>query len=226
MRFPRRFWRILRSRWFRRALVISPFALMIGIVVFYTSVNWWGRAKFEQARDDMRAKGFAVSYAEVLAANPAPEDDVNTHPAITGFHASKFDYFALWEAAGHDPLAIEKQLGDPVTGRPALLSPLVPTIGEQPDQALLARRLLDTLKPSEQAAADLADACRRPEVGLKIEEHHDIKFFSIPQLGALSSSQFFTHRSRLRAIAGDTEGAMLDAGFLPTALSPTSRIHG
>jgi hypothetical protein len=217
MRLPPWLWRVCRSKWTTRLLIVSPFLLMAAILAFYGIANWYGTWALKREAAAMKAAGWPTTLEEARGPQPKPEEDVLEHPdvirelklsdepqlrsvkrmaydgVISGFSA-KSKWSAKMDLAR---LSDVRQLAEPP--RP------------HDSEAQVAEDLLAKLQPQSLRFDEMKDAFRRPLVGWA-----DVS--SKRLLPLHQWAQFASERARLRLASGDPSSAFEDAETMMTLI--------
>jgi hypothetical protein len=196
-------WRLVHSRKFWILLISLPIA---GLVLFYTISNRWGARKLDQARTELSAKGYALTWAEVIQAGVAPEEDLLRHAVML---RKPHDIESELVAKGYDPSRLDDWTPDlseckrfsaaEVCGKPA---------GEE--TAAINQLLADLTFATEGNANEIKEAVRTSKgIGWRVAGSVPVpEDPSISTIGWMSN--WILRRAVLRAAAGDDVGAMDD----------------
>lgn len=211
MRLPPKLWHLLHSRAFRRLLIASPFLLALSIIAFYTTINLWGSAKLNQARQSLHNQGHPTTLKELLARNPPPEADfaqsdpvrnqlnIYVHPHLTGL--------------GYKEADLDNWQGSPTRGTPMSASSIL--AGKITDERVAATKVLADLSTLESDANQwISTLSKSKAIGHVVITNMGNSSLRSGSSTAFVNGDFFMTRARLNAAAGNTQSALSDIKFL------------
>lgn len=203
MRLPKPIWKILRSKRLHRALMVAPFALILGLTCWYWQVNRWGDAKLEKTR--ARLEGLGIQTTEG-AIQTCPS--LLKHPEVLRLSPTGCDPFEILKLAGvPNPDWLDFLSGNHAHPRGDLRILDPKAAGGNEDEAL-ARRLLDELDTTDRTIQPVVDAMADPTIILDSGED------KLPQISQWSVIRgvcnYLALRSTIRAKAGRLDAAIDD----------------
>jgi hypothetical protein len=195
-------WRLVHSRKFWGMLIGTP---VLGLVLFYAIANAWGARKLEQTRKELSAKGYALTWKEVMKSGVAPEDDLLRHEVMA---EKPYDLEAELMAKGYDSTRLGKWIPIPSVG----IRFSAATVCGLPasEEANAIHRLTADLVSMEPTASEIKAAVRASKgIGWTVSGRPPCP--KDPSLPAVSwMNRFLLRRAVLRAASGETGEAMDD----------------
>ena len=206
-------WRLVHSRKFWILLIGTP---VLGLVLFYTIANAWGARKLEEARKELSAKGYALTWKEVMQSGVAPEEDLLRHAVMLGGNRAVNEEL---QRLGHDANRLDEWDANLLEGKPFSAAEICGIPPTEEDAAV--EQLLADLATMEPRAREIAAAIRSSKgIGWRIAPADPLSMD--PSIGTAGwMGQYFSKRAVLRAAAGDTDGALDDMNVLHEYLEIT-----
>ncbi len=220
MRLPPKLWHLLHSLAFRRFIIASPFLLALSITAFYTTINLWGSAKLNQARQSLHNQGHPTTLKELLARNPPPEADfAQSDPVRNGL---KLDVHTHLTGLGYKEADLDNWQGSPARGTRMSVSSIL--AGKITDDRAAATKVLADLGPLESDANQWISALTKSKaIGHVVFTDMGNSRLRSGTSTAFINGDFFKTRALLHAAAGNRQSAMNDIKFLTNLIRLSDR---
>ncbi|MBK1827337.1 hypothetical protein [Haloferula rosea] len=208
MRLPKPIWRILRSKRFHRALIVSPFILILGLTCWYWQVNRWGNAKLEHSRARLEEFGIPTTNRAVDAYYSTSGACLLTHPDVLALTPTECDPFHVLSKAGFtDPDWWGFFSGD-ATHPPGDLRFLDPAATDGELSPERAGEILARFTSTDQSIQGIVEAMAEPSLVIDstTPDHMPHSQWAVVR----NLNNYLLLRSVLRAKAGNLDAALAD----------------
>ena len=207
MRLLPRLWRILRSKNFKRFLILFPTLLAIGLVCFYVGVNAWGRGKLEETTERLQQLGIPTTREEALNSQSSARPNLLELPELLRLsdHDTRTDL--ILAHYGMEGRPTRNFCGYDDAKELPSVSIFFPPSRHSESAPQLAAELLEITRPTAEHLNPVIAALKNPNYSIR----HLPEESAEPLYRLSETLNFLLFRASLKAIADDSNGAMADS---------------